>query len=148
MSTESVKHPRVGVGVFVFRNGKFLIQQRRGAHGDGTWSLPGGHLEYGESFEQTARREVAEETGMLIKNVSVAAVTNDIFMDEKKHYVTIWTICDWAGNDPKINEPDKCSAQQWVVFDNLPEPLFLPWKQLRKHAAFADIVQALAQTKL
>lgn len=36
---------RVGIGVFVFKDGKFLMAQRKNAHGDGTWSVPGGHLE-------------------------------------------------------------------------------------------------------
>jgi 8-oxo-dGTP diphosphatase len=37
---------RVGIGVFVFKDGKFLIQRRKGSHGTGTWSIPGGHLEF------------------------------------------------------------------------------------------------------
>ncbi len=58
------KNVRVGVGVFVFKGGEFLVLQRQGAHGAGTWSVPGGHLEAQESFEETARREVHEETGV------------------------------------------------------------------------------------
>ena len=46
---------RVGVGVYVFKSDKFLMQLRVGAHGSDSWSVPGGHLEFGESFEETAR---------------------------------------------------------------------------------------------
>ena len=121
---------RVGIGVFVFKNGKFLMQQRKGSHGAGSWSVPGGHLEFGESFEDTARREVKEETGLEIKNVRFGAVTNDHFTNENKHYVTIWMLSDWASGDEYITEPDKCIAQEWHAFDDLPSPLFLPWNQL------------------
>lgn len=117
-------HVRVGIGVFVFKDGKFLMQQRQGAHGSGSWSVPGGHLEYGESFEETAHREVLEETGVKIQNVRFGAVTNDYFNDESKHYVTIWMLSDWSSGKESITEPDKCVAQGWYTFNNLPSPPF------------------------
>jgi 8-oxo-dGTP diphosphatase len=134
---------RVGIGVFVFKDGRFLMQQRQGSHGAGSWSVPGGHLEFGESFEETAAREVAEETGITIKNIRFGAVTNDIFPDENKHYVTIWMLSDWESGEPYITEPDKCIAQAWETFDSLPEPLFIPWKQLLQSQFIDDIKQQL-----
>src|SRR5258707_8500479 len=55
-----VATPQVGVGVVVVRDGKVLLGLRRGSHGSGAWALPGGHLEWGESVESCARREVTE----------------------------------------------------------------------------------------
>lgn len=132
---------RVGVGVFVFKDGKFLIQKRKGSHGEGSWSLPGGHLEFGESFEETARREVLEEAGVEIKNVRFGAVTNDHFVEENKHYVTIWMLSDWASGEVKNMEPEKCTAQIWSTFDDLPKPLFLVWNQLLE-SEFIDSIKA------
>lgn len=123
-------NPRVGIGVFILKDGKFLIQKRQGSHGEGSWSLPGGHLEFGESFEDTAHREVKEETDLVIANVRFAAVTNDIFTEENKHYATIWVLSDWQAGELHSMEPEKCTEQRWITFDELPEPLFLPWKQL------------------
>lgn len=122
--------PRVGIGVFIFKDGKFLMGQRRNSHGDGTWSVPGGHLEFGESFEDTARREVSEETGVAIKNIRFGAVTNDYFAEEAKHYVTIWMLSDYDSGIVTITEPDKFIKLEWHDFDDLPSPLFLPWRQL------------------
>ncbi|KAJ9644022.1 hypothetical protein H2201_006645 [Coniosporium apollinis] len=83
--------PRVGVGVFVMnREGKFIIGKRKGSHGSGTWALPGGHLDFGESLEACAAREVLEETGLTIGNVRFMTVTNDVMEAEGKHYVTIY----------------------------------------------------------
>ena len=121
---------RVGIGVFVFKNGKFLMGRRKGAHGSGSWSIPGGHLEYGETFEDTAKREVLEETGLEVKNLRFGAVTNDFFEDENKHYVTVWMVCDWASGQEKIMEPDKFVEICWKDFDTLPEGLFVPWENL------------------
>jgi 8-oxo-dGTP diphosphatase len=124
--------PGIGIGVFIWRGGKFLMQQRIGAHGAGTWSLPGGKLDFGESWEACGAREVFEETGVVIKNIRYLAVTNDIFEQENKHYVTIWLESDWQTNEPEIKEPDKLTAAGWYTFEELPNPLFEPcWQNLR-----------------
>ena len=126
-------NPRVGVGCFVWRDGKFLMGKRLGAHGEGTWTVPGGHLEFGESWEDCAKREVLEETGMKITNLRLLAVTNDVFEAEQKHYVTILLEADWLANEPTITEPDKYVEQNWRDFGSLPSPLFEPiWQNLRR----------------
>jgi 8-oxo-dGTP diphosphatase len=126
----SDKQARVGIGVIVVKDGTFLIQKRKGSHGTGTWSIPGGHLEFGESFAETAEREVLEETGVKIKNIRFGAVTNDILPSDDKHYVSIWLVSDYASGEPRIIEPDKCDELEWVTFDTLPAPLAPWWNQL------------------
>ena len=123
-----VKRPGVGVGVFVRKDGLILLQKRVGAHGTGTWSLPGGHLEYGETPEQTAIRETKEEVNVDIKNVRVIGLTNDVHREENKHYITIFVEAEYAGGEPKANEPDSTTDVRWCSPDELPEPLFLPVK--------------------
>jgi len=120
--------PGVGVGVIVKHGGKVLLQQRKGSHGAGTWSLPGGHLEHGETPEQTAFREVAEEVNLDIKNPRVVGITNDIDAGDGKHYVTIFVEADYAGGELRINEPEKIADVKWCAWDALPHPLFVPLK--------------------
>ena len=127
------------MGVFVFKNGKFLMGERKGSHGAGTWTVPGGHLEFGEVIEDGAAREVREETGLEIKNTKVAGITNDIFPEDGKHYITIWLTSHWKKGVPKILEPDKFIQQKWLDFDKLPDNLFLPWRQLKKAPFLKDI---------
>jgi ADP-ribose pyrophosphatase YjhB (NUDIX family) len=76
------------VGVVVIRGGKVLLGLRRGSHGAGTWALPGGHLEWGETVENCARREVKEETGLDLGLVGQGPYTSDVMATEGKHYVT------------------------------------------------------------
>jgi 8-oxo-dGTP diphosphatase len=128
----AVDIPRVGVGVFVWKDGKFLMGQRVGKHGEGSWSVPGGWLEYRETFEDCAKREIAEETGMEITNVRFMALTNNIFKDEDIHSLTVWLESDWVSGEPTILEPDKFVQQEWYTFQNLPQPLFMPWEPLRQ----------------
>jgi 8-oxo-dGTP diphosphatase len=123
---------KVGVGVYIRKDGKILLGKRKGSHGNGSWCPPGGHLEFGESFEQRAKREVMEETGIKIKNVRFGTVTNDIFQ-EGKHYVTIHMIADYDSGLVSVVEPDKCEKWEWFEWeeDKLPE-LFLSNKNALK----------------
>lgn len=116
---------RVGVAVFVWKDNKFLMGKRIGAHGENTWSLPGGHIEVGETPVQAAQRETLEEAGLGIKNIKFLTYTNDLFT-ENKHYITLWFEADWASGRPTINEPDKWIEQTWVNKNDLPSPLFEP----------------------
>lgn len=123
---------RVGVAVFVWRDGKFLMIKRLNSHGHNTWTVPGGHVDFGETFAQTAVRETLEETGMHIDNVRFFALTEDAFPDHNKQYITIWVESDWVSGEPEITEPKKCVEHQWRDFLNLPSPLFEPgWTNLR-----------------
>lgn len=120
------KRPGVGVGVLVTNEGKVLIQRRVGAHGEGTWSLPGGHMEFGESPEETAAREAKEEVNVDISNARVVGVTNDVMHDDEKHYVTIFVEAEYAGGEVKILEPHKTTEVKWCALEELPSPLFIP----------------------
>ncbi len=123
---------RVGLGVLIFKDGKVLLGQRRGAHGEGSWCPPGGHLEFGESFEGCVVRETDEECGLTIKNIKQIATTNDIHEKEAKHYVTIMMRADWESGEPEVREPDRLVKWQWFSWDDLPAPLFLPIQNLQK----------------
>lgn len=129
----SDKRPKVGVACIIWKDGKFLIGRRLGAHGADTWSVPGGHLEFGENIEDAAAREVQEESGLKVKDIRFLALTNDYMPDEDKHYITIWMEADWESGEPALLEPDKWVDQQWRTFQTLPSPLFEPcWQNLRK----------------
>jgi len=126
------ERPLIGVGVIVIKEGEILFGKRRNAHGDGCWSFPGGHLEYGEEIEACARREVLEETGLTISNIRRGAFTNDVFAKEEKHYVTLFMIADYKSGTLEVREPEKCEKWEWRVPQSLPSPLFLPILNLIK----------------
>jgi 8-oxo-dGTP diphosphatase len=126
-----MNYPRIGVAVFIWKEGKFLMGKRRGSHGHDTWSVPGGHLEYNEKIEECAKREAFEESGLNINNVEILAITEDLFPEQTKHYITVWVYSDWEAGEPTITEPDKWVDQEWRDFKTLPSPLFEPcWKNL------------------
>lgn len=124
--------PRVGVGVAILKNGKVLMGKRKNSHGEGTWCFPGGHLEFGESWEKCALRETEEEVGIKIKNLRFGTVTNDFFKEENKHYITIIMVADYDSGKVTLGEPEKCEKWEWFSWNNLPEPLFVPQQNLIK----------------
>ena len=129
MSTAS-STPRVGVGVIVTKDQQVLLLRRRNVHGAGTWSTPGGHLDFGESPEQCAVREVKEETGLDIDGVAFRAITNDVFTAEGRHYITIWMEGRYTGGEPTVAAPEEASEIGWFPWSALPQPLFLPLQHL------------------
>ena len=126
------ERPKVGLGVIVVKDGKILMHKRKNAHGEGKWSLPGGHLEFNEEIEDGARREVMEEAGITIKNVRRATFTNDINMEEGNHYITIFLLADYDSGEVRVMEPHKCEKWEWFEWENMPQPLFSPIVNLLK----------------
>lgn len=133
-----MERPNVGIGVFVLNKGKVLLHKRKGAHGEGSWSFPGGHLEHNESFFNAATREVKEEFGLSVKNPRFICITNGIFKKENKHYVTIYIATDYVSGKAKILEKNKCTDVGWFELDNFPKPLFVPLKNLLNNKCFPE----------
>lgn len=132
--------PKVGVSVIIINDkNQILLGMRKGSHGAGTWAFPGGHLEFGESVENCAIREVLEETGLNLKEVQKGPFTNDIFHSESKHYITLYVICRNFEGILQAMEPDKCDSWGWFNLDKLPSPLFLPLQNLVSQDLLAQI---------
>lgn len=129
--TSAKPSPQVGVGVLIIENGRVLLGRRKGAHGAGTWSAPGGHLEFGEAIGDCARREALEETNLALADLRFGPFTADVFPVEQRHYVTVFVIASPAGGALRTMEPDKCEGWQWFRWSELPEPLFAPLASLR-----------------
>jgi len=119
------KLPRVGIGVIIQKEDKILIGKRIGSHAP-KYSIPGGHLELGESFETAASREIKEETDLTIIDPEVVSVTNNLetFSDEGLHYISIILFTDKFSGELKNMEPEKCEKWLWVDPTDLPEPHF------------------------
>ena len=115
--------PKVGVGVMILKGGKVLFGKRKGSHGEGEYAFPGGHLEYLESFEECAEREVSEECGIKIENIRFQFLAN-VTKYAPKHYVHVGLLADWNSGMPVVLEPDRSEQWNWYDIDKLPLPIF------------------------
>lgn len=118
---------KVGVGVIIVNAaGLILLGKRCGSHAP-YGSIPGGHVEPGESFEQAAIREVAEECGLQISAPRFVGVTNNLqtWRDEGIHSVSIILLSRVSAQaEPQRCEPDKCAGWHWCDPHQLPQPCF------------------------
>ncbi|MBP9750825.1 MAG: NUDIX domain-containing protein [Candidatus Peribacteraceae bacterium] len=119
------RNPLVGVAIFVCRDGKILLSLRKNSHSAGTWGLAGGHLEFGETFEECALRELKEEAGAIaVANVRFATISGDVFPDVDRHYVTIFMTGDYVSGEAENMEPHKFERWEWFKPSELPPNLF------------------------
>ena len=99
---------------------QILLQQRSGTgYLDGYWDFPSGHVELGESLRDTAVRETKEEIGVDISLDNLELVHIEQFFVERNYVNYTFEVRSWKG-DPRICEPEKCSAIEWFAIDKLP----------------------------
>ena len=130
---EVKKYPKVGVGVIVIKDGKVLMGKRINTHEENTWSLPGGKLEFNETWEECAARECFEETGVRIKSPVFWSATNDIMREEGKHYITLYMKGEYESGVASTIELNKFIEVGWYDLDNIPSPRFSPMNNLLKN---------------
>lgn len=134
---------RVGLGLYIFNEkNEILLGLRKSKHAGGTWCPPGGHLEYGESFEQCAARETLEEAGLTVneKDIRLMTATSDFYTDNGRHYVTLHMATRVFKGTPKVMEPDKCERWEWFALDKIPGPMLVSAQNLLKTGALQKFI--------
>ncbi len=130
MNEEQNKKMGIGFGIMILKNHKVLLGKRHddpvkassALHGEGTWTMPGGKLHYGEKPQDGAKREVKEETSIETGSLKLISMTNDIVPDA--HFVTFGFLCEDFRGEPKVMEPDEITEWRWFDLDNLPSPMY------------------------
>jgi 8-oxo-dGTP diphosphatase len=120
---------KVGVGIIVCRDldgiTQILLHRRhKVSSGFGMWGSGGGHLEYGESLQAAALRELLEEAGekLVVSKVEFLGVSN--FIIEYEHYVDITFKAKWVSGETSDMGSDAAVQWQWFDLDALPDNLF------------------------
>ena len=112
--------------------GQLLLQQRNKEPEKGYWSIPGGKLEWMETFEDAVKREVKEECGVEIKVEKLLEICDHIVERENQHWVSPSFLCKITEGEPKIMEPTKHTDMQWFDLHTLPENLTITTKHAVK----------------
>jgi len=104
--------------------------RRRNISGNGTWSTPGGYLDYGETPADCASREFEEEVGLKVSGFRFLALTNDVFQESSKHFITIWMVASMSEQEPMKRLSEEVETAGWFQLKDLPSPLFPPFARL------------------
>jgi len=126
-----MKCPRCGTDIPVYKNpvptvdiiietggGIVLIKRKNPPHG---WALPGGFVDYGESYEDAARREAREETGLEVELVRQLHTYSDPGRDPRQHTASTVFL---ARADGRPRAGDDAADVRLFTRDNLPPLVF------------------------
>ena len=122
ISRQYPDRPILGVGAIILDGDRILLVERGREPLKGYWSLPGGMLETGETLHEGVKREILEETGLVIHPLQIAEVFERIMRDSEGraeyHYVLIDYLCAVAGGE--LAAGDDVSRAEWVLRKDLP----------------------------
>ncbi|MEA2935510.1 MAG: 8-oxo-dGTP diphosphatase [Variibacter sp.] len=131
--------PFVAVSAAIFRNGRVLLVRRAKPPSNDLFTLPGGVVEVGETLEEALRREVAEETRLVIAPVGLVGHREFIERDPDartaRHFIILAFAVRFVSGDVVLNE--ELAESRWVAPAEVPE--------LRTTEALAEIVARAAE---
>jgi ADP-ribose pyrophosphatase YjhB (NUDIX family) len=129
--------PFVGIGIVVIKDDHILLCRRGKPPNVGSWTLPGGAQDLGETCEEAARRELLEETGLTVGKLHFCAHVDTIRRDEAGRVRFHYTILDFAGRwvDGEPVAGSDVSEVEWAPMDAL-EPYNL-WSEAHRIIAIA-----------
>ena len=137
--------PLVGIGVVLLKPGAVLLVRRAKPPAEGSWSLPGGAQELGETAEYAARRELMEETGLDAGSLVLAANVDSIHRDPdgrvRFHYTILDFAAEWTGGEPRPG--GDVSEAVFAPLDRLGE--YDLWQEAHR---VIGIARRLIQTRL
>lgn len=124
--------PGVGVGVMILKDNKVLLGLRNPdkikadseLKGEGTWTMPGGKVEFMEKLVDAAKRELEEETSLVATKLDLLCISDD--MTDTAHYVTIGFIVSEYEGEVKTMEPETIMEWKWFDIDDLPINIYKP----------------------
>jgi 8-oxo-dGTP diphosphatase len=113
------RNPALAVDVVVVDGDKILLVKRGRPPHQGEWALPGGFVEYGETVESAAKREVQEETGIAIDLSAILGIYSDPERDPRGHTVSIVFVGKMVGG--QLQGRDDAADARWYEINDLRE---------------------------
>lgn len=110
--SEEVTHEKPAIAAaIIVQDGKLLLVQRRVAEGELSWQFPAGAVEAGETFEDAAVRETAEEAGLIVEAVKMLGERIHPKTGRRMGYVA----CEVRGGTARVADPEELSDYTWAA---------------------------------
>jgi ADP-ribose pyrophosphatase YjhB (NUDIX family) len=130
---EAFRNPFPTADVVVIQDGKVLLIKRKNPPPG--WALPGGFIDYGESAERAAARELAEETGLTATRLQLLGVYSEPHRDPRFHTLTVVYIGKVTGT---VKAGDDAAEAQWFAVDSLPREIAFDHREIIEQAFIAN----------
>lgn len=117
-TTEQV--PRVSMAI-ITEGDRVLMVRRRQQEGKLLWAFPGGGIEAGESAEQAAVREVAEEVALEVKSVRILGARVHPQTGADMTYVA----CEPVAGEARVEDAEELAEVAWISLEEI--PTYVPW---------------------
>ncbi len=136
--TGPVRHRHTGAYAVVVHDGRVLLVAKSRGPYTGSWDLPGGGIEFGETPEAALRREVTEETGLTVTAAYLlTALSNRVRyrgasgVDEDIHHLGVLYRVEVDPTQPLLEGPDGQDSHgaRWLALDALPSLPLSPFAQ-------------------
>ncbi len=124
------QHIKIGCEVFIKQGNSILLGKRKNCYGEGTWALPGGHLELGEMLIEAAQREIKEELGIEVTDLKLLTIAENI--TDENHYLHCSFLAEEYVGEIQCMEPDLCYEWRFFPLTDLPQPFFKPHEKIVK----------------
>jgi len=116
---------RIRVAVVIVEKDKILLVRHR-KNGRQYWLLPGGGLEYGETIEECAQRELFEEGHIDIEVGDLLFVSESIPHDKHRHVVNMYYEAVWLGGELMLGQDKVLDDIKMVDISEVPDLMFFP----------------------
>ncbi len=129
---QGIDYIGVGCGALILNEKEEVLVMKRSnkcKNQRGHWQIPGGTVEFNETFQEAIKREVQEELGIEIEVGELLTLCNDIMPEEKQHWITPQFLCKIKGGVITNKEPEKHEQIQWLSLEKIEqieEPQTLP----------------------
>lgn len=121
------RNPKPGVAVLMERAGRILLARRGTEPRKGTWDIPGGFIDAGETAEQAVRREMREETGLELADLHYFGSYPDTYGRRDEPVLSFCFTARADTGDPK--PASDVSELAWFASEEIPHELAFPHQQ-------------------
>ena len=135
MVSPSFSRPILSVGAVIFRGMDVLLIKRAKPPYQGHWSIPGGKVEHGESLMAALKREILEETGVMIRPIGLIDIFEALPRSPKdRHFIMVDYVAEWTSGEVEAG-------------DDAVEAGFFPYDEALSRLAWDQTRTALQQAR-
>ena len=105
----------------ILNNGKVLLIKRKIKPFKGFWTIPGGHIDFGETSQESLIREIKEETNIDVEVVNLIKIYDNPKRDPWGHIISITYLCKPINTNSIFKENEEVQSLYWCDIDKLPK---------------------------